>query len=137
MVNLLPNEQFLPVLEKIQQARQKAYSQINATLVELYWNIGQYVAQQVNHAGWGKSMVETLADYIKHREPGIKGFSARNIWSMKQFYELYQYPTKLPTVWAELSWSHHRRIASCPLKLPKNVNSICNCAPSTATVSRN
>ena len=112
MDNLQPSDQFLPVLEKIQQARQKAYGQINATLVELYWNIGQYVAQQVNNAGWGKSMVETLADYIKHREPGIKGFSARNIWTMKQFYELYQSLKKLPTVWAELSWSHHRRIMS-------------------------
>jgi DUF1016 N-terminal domain len=90
MVNLLPNEQFLPVLEKIQQARQKAYSQVNAVLVELYWHIGQYIYQQIAHQGWGKAVVVQLAHYIRHNEPGQR-FRGKNLWRMKQFYK----PTRI------------------------------------------
>ncbi len=110
-MNELQKKQFQEILTRIQRARQKAYQQINVALVELYWNIGKYISEQVINAGWGKGAVEDLAAFITRNEPNIKGFSARNIWTMKQFYETYyQQPEKLPTVWAELSWSCHRRI---------------------------
>ncbi|MDL1963722.1 MAG: PDDEXK nuclease domain-containing protein [Deltaproteobacteria bacterium] len=104
--------QFQDVLNRIQQAKQKAYQQINAILVELYWNIGKYIFEQVNQANWGKGVVEKLATFIKTKDPNIKGFSARNIWTMKQFYEIYQHDKKLPSLVAELSWTHNRRIMS-------------------------
>ena len=104
--------QFAEVLQQIQQAKQKAYQQINKTLVELYWNIGEYISKQVNQADWGKSIVEDLAAFIKFKEPGLKGFSARNIWTMKQFYETYQGNETLPSLVAELSWTQNRRIMS-------------------------
>jgi len=55
----------------------------------------------VNQAGWGRSTVEELAAFIKRNEPGIKGFSAKNIWTMKQFYESYRANEKLPSLMAE------------------------------------
>lgn len=104
--------QFTKVLTQIQQARQRAYSQVNKTLVELYWNIGQYISRQVQNNGWGKGIVEDLSVFLKYKDPNIKGFSARNIWTMKQFYETYQQDEKLPSLMAELSWTHNRRIMS-------------------------
>ena len=56
--------------------------------------------------------MEELAAFIKREEPSIKGFSARNIWTMKQFYETYQGSEKLPSLMAELSWTQNRRIMS-------------------------
>jgi predicted nuclease of restriction endonuclease-like (RecB) superfamily len=112
MDNLSSNEQFLPVLEKIQQARQKVYSQANALLVELYWHIGQYIHHQVNNQGWGKAVVAQLAHYIQHNEPTAKGFGDKNLWRMKQFYETYAHQEKLATLWRQISWSHNRRIMS-------------------------
>jgi predicted nuclease of restriction endonuclease-like (RecB) superfamily len=109
--------QFTKILTQIQQARQNAYSQINKTLTELYWNIGQYVSMQIRNDGWGKGIIEELALFLKNKDPNIKGFSARNIWAMKQFYETYQGDTKLPSLMAELSWTHNRRIMS--LKTPE------------------
>ena len=109
--------QFTKILTQIQQARQKAYSQINKTLTELYWNIGQYVSMQIQNDGWGKGVIEELALFLKNKDPDIKGFSARNIWAMKQFYETYQEDIKLPSLMAELSWTHNRRIMS--LKTPE------------------
>lgn len=106
------------VLSVIKQARQKAYKYVNKTLIELYWEIGRFVSRKVINEQWGKSVIEDLATYIAQKEPNIKGFSARNIWSMKQFYETYAHlGEKLPTLLAEIGWSHNRRIMS--LKTPE------------------
>jgi len=40
----------------------------------------------------------------------MNGFSARNIWRMKQFYEIYADSPKLSTLWSVLPWSYNRRI---------------------------
>ena len=29
---------------------------------------------------WGKGIIKELADYIKEREPTLKGFSDKNLW---------------------------------------------------------
>ena len=74
--------QFDAVLGQIQQAKQQALQQINQTLVKLYWNVGKYISRKVDQEGWGKSVVEELATFITIKEPYIKGFSARNIWTV-------------------------------------------------------
>ncbi|MBL4759301.1 MAG: DUF1016 domain-containing protein, partial [Mariprofundaceae bacterium] len=81
--------QFSEVLTQIQQAKQQAFQQVNKTLVQLYWNIGQYVSSNVEQVGWGKSVVADLANFIQKKEPNITGFTASNIWRMKQFYKTY------------------------------------------------
>ena len=96
-------QQFSEVLQRIQKAKQQAFQQVNKTLVQLYWNIGAYVSQHVNSSNWGKNTVEQLALFIQKKEPGMSGFSARNIWRMKQFYEVYSNDKKLSTLWTELS----------------------------------
>lgn len=105
--------QFEHITQLITQARSRAYKAVNQDLVLLYWNIGEYVSQQVAEKAWGKSVVKDLATYIQNREPNVKGFSVQNIWRMKQFYETYKDNEKLATVWRELSWSHHKLILPC------------------------
>ncbi len=87
-IQLLPAQrqvQFDTVLNQIQQAKQQAFQQVNQALVKLYWNVGKYISGQVVQGGWGKGIVEELAAFITIKEPDIKGFLARNIWTMKQF----------------------------------------------------
>ena len=105
-------EKFAEVLRQIHQAKQKAYQQVNTVLVELYWNIGKYISTEVKQAGWGKGVIKELAGFIKIKDPELKGFSDKNLWRMKQFYEVYEQNEKLATLWRELSWSHNRRIMS-------------------------
>ena len=112
-----PTKQFSEVLNTIKSVREKVYKQVNASLIQLYWDIGKYVSQKVENENWGKSIVQELSEYIQKNEPGIKGFSDRNIWTMKQFYETYSEYKKLPSVVAEISWTHNRRIMS--LKTPE------------------
>jgi predicted nuclease of restriction endonuclease-like (RecB) superfamily len=81
-------------------------------LVNLYWHIGKYLSKQVASKAWGKSVVKDLSDYIQKKELNIKGFSAQNLWRMKQFYEIYCNNEKLSTLSRELSWSHNVEIMS-------------------------
>ena len=103
-------ERFSEILNQIQTAKQRAFQQANTLLVELYWNIGQYISRQVEQAGWGKGVILELAGFIKKNDAELKGFSDKNLWRMKQFYETYRHDQKLATLWRVLPWSHNRRI---------------------------
>jgi predicted nuclease of restriction endonuclease-like (RecB) superfamily len=105
-------KQFTEITSLIASAKSRAYQAVNKELVTLYWHVGEYVSKQVISKAWGKSVVQELADYIQKYEPNIKGFSAQNIWRMKQFYETYAENTKLSTLSRELSWSHNMEILS-------------------------
>ncbi|WP_149241964.1 DUF1016 N-terminal domain-containing protein [Dyadobacter sp. 32] len=94
--------QFGGVKRLIVSARNKTVQLANASLIELYWNIGAYVSQKVAANEWGKSVVVELALYIQKSEPGIQGFSERNIWRMKQFYETYTNQDQLLPLLQEL-----------------------------------
>lgn len=104
--------QFQDILKQIQKAKRDTYQQINTSLMNLYWSIGKYISIQVREHLWGNGVVTELADYIIKEDPNIKGFSSRNLWRMKQFYETYASSEKLSTLWAQLSWSHNRAIMS-------------------------
>ena len=78
---------FENVLGMIYSAKQKAEYQVNSTIIDLYWSIGEYVSKQIDVNGWGKSTVKALSEYILSKEPGIRGYSSQNIWRMKQFYD--------------------------------------------------
>ncbi len=103
---------FNELLKLIQQARQKAFNQVNTALIELYWQIGKHISEKVKSAAWGKSVVSELAKYITQNDPEIKGFSDKNLWRMKQFYETYQNEEKLSSLVRELPWSHNLAIFS-------------------------
>ena len=103
---------FNDVLNLIESAKQRAYRAANTELIDLYWAIGQYVSQKINTEGWGKNTVQLLANYIQLHQPSLRGFSAQNIWRMRQFFEVYQYDIKLSPLVRELTWTHNLTILS-------------------------
>lgn len=106
-------KQFTEITSLIASAKSRAYQAVNKELVTLYWHVGEYVSKQVISKAWGKSVVQELADYIQKYEPNIKGFSAQNIWRMKQFYETYAENTKLSPLVRELTWTNNLIILTC------------------------
>ena len=106
-------KQFTEITYLIASAKSRAYQAVNKELVTLYWHVGEYVSKQVISKAWGKSVVQELADYIQKYEPNIKGFSAQNIWRMKQFYETYAENTKLSPLVRELTWTNNLIILTC------------------------
>jgi predicted nuclease of restriction endonuclease-like (RecB) superfamily len=109
---LIHPQDFAEVLSHIQQTRQRVFAQANTALIGLYWRIGQMLSQKVAQAGWGKGVITELASYIASADPSIKGFSDKNLWRMKQFYEAYGEDEKLSTLLRELPWSHNLAIFS-------------------------
>lgn len=103
---------FSEIVNLIKQSRLKAIRAINAELINLYWNIGKFIYTKLDSAEWGDSVVMELAKHIQQTEPDIKGFSDKNIWRMKQFYETYKDFPKLSTLLREISWSHNLAIFS-------------------------
>jgi predicted nuclease of restriction endonuclease-like (RecB) superfamily len=105
-------EQFRDVIQLIKQSRSKAIAAVNTEMINLYWNIGQYIHNRIETAEWGKSIVKELADYLQRSEPDLKGFSDKNLWRMKQFYQTYKAFPKLSALLREISWTNNLIILS-------------------------
>lgn len=93
------------IKDKIRKSQYEAMKAVNKTLINLYWGIGQEIYIQQQEKGWGKSIVEVLAKEIKKDFPEVKGFSARNLWRMRNLYVEYKDNKILPPLVAEISWS--------------------------------
>jgi predicted nuclease of restriction endonuclease-like (RecB) superfamily len=106
------DNRFTDIIQLIKQSRTNAIKAVNAELINLYWNVGEYISKKIEQSEWGDSVVTVLANFIQTQEPEIKGFSDKNIWRMKQFYETYKDFPKLSTVLREISWSHNLAIFS-------------------------
>jgi len=110
--------EFTEILGIIQAGRAKAFEAVNVALIETYWSIGEQLSRKVTEADWGKGIVKELADWLAKQAPDLKGFSASNLWRMKQFYETYVELPKLATLLRELSWSKHLLVLS-PMQIDR------------------
>ncbi len=106
------DKRFTDIIQLIKQSRTNAIRIVNNELINLYWNIGKHISQKLEKSEWGDGVVTELSKYIQQSEPEIKGFSDKNIWRMKQFYETYKAIPKLSPLLREISWSHNLAIFS-------------------------
>ena len=105
------NEQFAEIISMIQHTRNEVVRLANASLIDLYWRIGKYISDKIAAAEWGDGVVKQLAHYIEKNNPDVKGFSDKNLWRMKQFYETYNdVGEKLSTLLRQISWSNNLAI---------------------------
>lgn len=102
--------QFAEIARIIQSSRQETLKMVNTALIDLYWNIGYYIHNRIESSEWGKSIVEELARYLQQKEPGLRGFSDKNLWRMRQFYEAYKDVGKLSAVLREITWTNNMTI---------------------------
>ena len=111
-MQLYKEQEFSDIILLIKQSRLNAVKSVNKELIDLYWNVGKYIHERIESSVWGESVVKELADYMLKMEPNLKGFSDKNLWRMKQFYESYKDSLKLSAVLRELSWTHNLAIFS-------------------------
>ena len=109
MENNLINEDYKnfigEIKNKIRNSQYEAMKAVNKALINLYWGIGQEIYNQQQEKGWGKSIVELLAKELKKEFPDVQGFSARNLWRMRNLYVEYKDNEFLPPLVTEISWS--------------------------------
>jgi hypothetical protein len=81
--------EFAEVLGIIRAGRARAFEAVNVAMIETYWMVGAHLSSKATKSGWGKGVVQELASWLVAQAPDLKGFSASNLWRMKQFYEVY------------------------------------------------
>ncbi|SUX42746.1 PDDEXK nuclease domain-containing protein [Chryseobacterium indoltheticum] len=106
------DNRFTDIVNLIINSRANAIKTVNAELINLYWNIGEYISEKILQSEWGQSVVKELSEFIQTKEPDIKGFSDKNLWRMKQFYETYKDFPKLSPLVRQISWTHNLIIFS-------------------------
>ena len=111
MPQLINYQNFLQdILTKIQSARYEMLKTVSKQTVLLYRDIGKSVSEKVQKEDWWQGVVEQLAKDLQSEFPGIRGFSARNIRRMKNFYEFYAENAKLTPLVAEIGRVQNRLI---------------------------
>ncbi|MDR2074434.1 MAG: PDDEXK nuclease domain-containing protein [Oscillospiraceae bacterium] len=101
---------FSEIAQIIKEAKENAFKAVNRELVYMYWEVGKFVSGQIKNSSWGKAIVSQLYDFINRQNESIKGFSASNIWRMRQFYGTYCENEKLATLLREVIWSNNLTI---------------------------
>ena len=103
---------FAEVRALIQNARRQALQAVNAELVGLYWQVGEYISRKLASAEWGDGVVDTLARYLARTQPGLKGFTRPNLFRMRQFYDTYVGHEMVSALLRQLPWTHNLIILS-------------------------
>lgn len=93
------------IKQRVRDAQYAALKAVNKELVTLYWDIGKRIVEKQEKLGWGKAVVENLAVDLQKEFPGIRGFSADNLWRMRKFYVQFKGNTKLAPMVQEISWT--------------------------------
>ena len=103
---------FDEVIGLIQAARSRTFSAVNKELIDLYWQVGEYISRKLASSAWGEAVVQQLADYIGRRHAELRGFTRRNLFRMLQFYDTYKADAKVSPLVTQLPWTHNLMILS-------------------------
>jgi hypothetical protein len=93
LTNLLaPPQEYEKLLgalkQRIRSAQLDALGLVNREQISLP-RIGRMIVECQQGDTWGKAIVGNLARDLREEFSGSNGFSAANLWRMKNFYEAY------------------------------------------------
>ena len=95
------------VKERIRSAQYEALKAVNKELVGLCWDIGQMIVSRQSDAAHGSAIAEQLAADLRDAFPGVRGYSRRNIFYMRDFFLTYRDLPKVQPLVAQIDWSHN------------------------------
>lgn len=106
---------------RIREGQTRAVWAASTEMLATYWDVGQILCKRQSEEGWGTGVLLRLEKELRNDLSEVKGFSARNMRLMTQFYKEYQdvnliwqqSVAKLPAAqkWqhpvAQIPWSHN------------------------------
>lgn len=119
--------------KRIQTSQIKAAIKVNSELLELYWQLGEEIISMQKESAWGDAIIEQLSIDLSAAFPGMKGFSKRNLFYIRQWYLFYTEGFRkvpqlvaqlqnrsevssnselMPQLVAQIPWGHNREIIS-------------------------
>jgi len=96
------------IITEIKSTRVTLAHRVNSAMMQMYWNIGNRLSKEKLEKGYGSSVVKRLSADLQQEFPDTTGFSPRNLWNMKNFYEFYALADeKVQQLAALLPWMHN------------------------------
>lgn len=77
------------IKSRYQTVRDRVVLQANYGALEFNWLLGRDIVQKKAEARWGSGVVNQLSLDLRNAYPDVKGFSSRNLYYMKEWYEFY------------------------------------------------
>ena len=77
------------IKQKFQSSQIKASIQVNSTLLEFYWNLGNEIVEKQKNSTWGSGFLERLSKDLLEAFPDVKGFSVTNISYIRRWVLFY------------------------------------------------
>ncbi len=87
--NIVIETHFEQVHSIIHLHRSRALKVVNNESLLTCWNVGQYVSEKLNKTQWGSKVVTQLSEYLRTKDPSLKGYSRSSIYNMVAFFESY------------------------------------------------
>jgi predicted nuclease of restriction endonuclease-like (RecB) superfamily len=100
-------ELFNDIVQMIQEGRHRVASEVNSTVVLLYWSIGKRINDEVlaaKRAEYGDQIIDNVAKQLTLQFG--KGYSRSALFRMVRFAKFYSDDQIVATVSRQLSWSH-------------------------------
>ena len=91
------------IKNEIRTTQVRTIQQVNGNLILMYFRIGKILYE---NSEYGSHFIDDIATEIRLTFPELKGFSSRNLWKMRSFYNEYMDNPILPQAVAELPWGH-------------------------------
>lgn len=104
--------QFDEIISIIEKAKARAIKAVNAELIQMYWNVGEYLSDLCANSNFGDKIIDEVAAYIAQRNQNLKGFNRRGLYRMRQFYETYKDDEFVTPLVTQISWTNHLLIMS-------------------------
>lgn len=100
------------LIKIIENSRNNALKRVNEELIQMYWKVGEYLSKESKNTAFGDDYINSIAKEIQSAFPGIKGFTRRGLYRMKQFYEMYCEDEFVSALLTQISWTNHLMIMS-------------------------
>jgi predicted nuclease of restriction endonuclease-like (RecB) superfamily len=95
--------------ERVRSARVRAQRVVNASLIDLYWTIGERILAEQERQGWGSAVITRLAEDLRREFPEMTGLSRSNLQYMRAFAAAWpDWDPNVPQPVGHLPWGHAR-----------------------------
>ncbi len=97
------------IKQEIRTTQVKTMQQVNGNLIMMYFRIGRILYENSMN---DLAFMRKVSLELKLEFSDLKGFSERNLYNMREFYEAYKDERFLQQLVAKISWSHNLLLLS-------------------------
>jgi len=79
----------IKIKQQVRSIQAKAALAVNTSLIQLYWNLGEMIADNQSLFEGRNNYIAQLSKDLQVEFPEITGFSVRNLFYIRKFYQFY------------------------------------------------